>query len=61
MQLVVDQVRDRALAAGAQAGEPDHAAFVAVEFLALSRVTLCSCQWTFVSLAMGTVAPLSNL
>ena len=35
MQLVIDQVRDRALAAGGQAGEPDHAAFVAVELLAL--------------------------
>ena len=35
VQLVVDQVRDGALAAGAQAGEPNHAALVAVELLAL--------------------------
>ena len=32
VQLVIDQVRDGALAAGAQAGEPDHAAGMAVAF-----------------------------
>ena len=35
VELVVDQVRDGALAAGAQAGEPNHAALVAVELFAL--------------------------
>ena len=35
VQLVVDQVRDRALAAGAQAGEPNDAALVAIELFAL--------------------------
>jgi hypothetical protein len=34
MQLVIDQVGDRALAAGAQPGEPNHTAPMAIELLA---------------------------